>query len=246
MHSVLNDELALGLAPVAVFFTDEKPEGALQFQAGRRGCVVSLLVAVAREGKPAAFDRATTGCPGGLIGLEMADTWSHPEDMAHFLSVGGGPSGREGEGYLKSPEVARAFMAAMGAVDEPHRYRVLKPLADVDPERETPRLVVFLANPDQISALTVLANYERGTGDAVVVRFGSGCQSVCLLPDRLAQETPPRAVLGLIDITVRALVPADVLSFTVPWAMFLEMEGNVRGSFFDRKDWRALKGRLGG
>lgn len=246
MHSIISDELNLRLAPVAVIFTDDKPADALQFQEGQRGCVVSLLLAAAKGGKPAVFDRQTTPCRGGMIGLEFAGAWADPEGMAYFLSAGGGPAGREGEGYLKTPEVAREFMAHLGAADEPHRYRVLKPLPDVDPEAETPRLVVFLANPDQISALVVLANYERGAGDAVVVRFGAGCHSFCLQPDRLNQEEPLVAVLGLFDPSARSTVPADVLSFTVPWPMFLEMEGNVRGSFFDRKDWQKVKARLGG
>jgi uncharacterized protein (DUF169 family) len=246
MQSVISDELKLRLAPVAVIFTDDKPAGALQFQEGRRGCVVSLLQAAAQQGKVAVFDRETTPCPGGVIGLEFADTWADPEGMAHFLSVGGGPAGREGEGYLKTPELAREFMADIGAFKEPHRYRVLKPLPDVEPEREAPRLVVYLVNPDQISALSVLANYNRGKGDAVVVRFGAGCHSFCLHPDRINQTEPLRAELGMMDISARPHVPAEVLSFTVPWPMFLEMEGNVRGSFFDRKDWQKVRARLPG
>jgi uncharacterized protein (DUF169 family) len=246
VHSAISDELRLGLLPVAVIFTDDKPAEALQFEEGRRNCVVSLLHAAAKGGKPAVFDYETTTCPGGRIGLELADSWANPEAMACFLSAGGGPFGREGEGYLRTPEVAREAMAHMEAFKEPHRYRVLKPLPDVDPEHDAPRLVVFLANPDQISALTVLANYDCGTGDAVVLRFGAGCQSFCLQPDRINQAEPLRAVLGLTDITARPYVPADILSFTVPWPMFLEMEGNVRGSFLDRKDWQKIKARLPG
>ena len=138
MRSVISDELKLRLMPVAVIFTDDKPAGALQFQEGRRGCVVSLLHAAAKGGKTAVFDRETTPCRGGTIGLEFADAWADPDGMAYFLSVGGGPDGREGEGYLKTPEVAREFMAHMGAFSEPHRYRVLKPLPDVDPDARGP------------------------------------------------------------------------------------------------------------
>ncbi len=123
-------------------------------------------------------------------------------------------------------------------------YRVFRPISDVYPERETPRLVVFLANPDQISALTVLANYGRSTNDNVIVRFVSGCGSICLLPDQLNQQEPLQAMLGMTDISARPHVPADILSFTVPWPMFLEMEGNVRGSFFDREAWQKVKPRL--
>jgi hypothetical protein len=33
-----------------------------------------------------------------------------------------------------------------------------------------------------------------------------------------------------------------VMSFTVPWPLFLEMEKHVDGSFFERETWRALQG----
>jgi hypothetical protein len=105
-------------------------------------------------------------------------------------------------------------------------------------------LVVFLANADQVSALAVLANYGRPGNDNVILRFAAGCQSMCLLPDRMNLEEPYRAVLGMTDITARPLVPAQVLSFTIPWPMFLEMEANVRGSFLDHKDWQKVKARL--
>ncbi len=80
----------------------------------------------------------------------------------------------------------------------------------------------------------------------MILRFAAGCGSVCLLPDRLNLEEPFRAVLGMTDISARPNVPADLLSFTIPWPMYLEMEGNVRGSFLDRKDWLKVKARLPG
>jgi hypothetical protein len=51
-------------------------------------------------------------------------------------------------------------------------------------------------------------------------------------------------MLGMTDISARPHVPADILSFTVPWPMFREMDGNVRGSFLDRDAWRKIKPRL--
>jgi hypothetical protein len=245
MNSIIADELRLRLLPVAVIFTEQKPQGALQFATGERGCLVPMLVQAA-QGHAAAFDAGTVPCRGGMVGLEFADSYGDPQAHAHFLSVGGGPSRREGEGYKKTPELARAAMSGQHAVKAPETYRVFKPLSQVDPGQETPRLVVFLANPDQISALTVLANYCRPTNDAVIVRFVSGCGSFCLLPDQLNRQEPLHAMLGMTDISARPHVPADILSFTVPWPMFLEMEGNVRGSFLDRDAWRKIKSRLPG
>jgi uncharacterized protein (DUF169 family) len=243
MNSMIVDELRLKLLPVALLFTDEKPAAALQFAKGERGCLVPKLVQAA-QGQTAVFDVHTVPCRGGMVGLEFADNYGNPEAQAYFLSVGGGPRGGEGEGYKKTPELVRAAMRDQPNVKAPETYRVFKPLAAVDPARETPRLVVFLANPDQISALTVLANYGRPTNDNVIVRFVSGCGSFCLLPDQLNQQEPYSAMLGMTDISARPHVPADTLSFTVPWPMFLEMEGNVRGSFFDREAWQKVKPRL--
>jgi uncharacterized protein (DUF169 family) len=243
MHSTIADELQLRLLPVAVLFTEDKPEGALQYVEGKWGCVIPRLV-LAAQGKTAVFDARTVPCRGGKVGLEFADNYGDPEAHAYFLSVGGGPSRREGEGYKKTPDLAQAAIAGQPNVQAPETYRVFKPLAEVDTEQETPRVVVFLANPDQISGLTVLANYGRETNDNVIVHFVSGCGSICLLPDQFNRQEPLRAMLGMTDISARPYVPADILSFTVPWAMFLEMEGNVRGSFFDGPAWRKVKPRL--
>lgn len=51
--------------------------------------------------------------------------------------------------------------------------------------------------------------------------------------------------MGLTDISarkyVRGLLSSEYLSFGMPWEMFLEMEGNVEGSFLERNAWRSLR-----
>ncbi len=68
MESRIAHELRLRYQPVAVLFADVKPEGALQFKPGSRGCVASMLTAAAR-GAAVAFDQETPGCTGGSVGL---------------------------------------------------------------------------------------------------------------------------------------------------------------------------------
>ena len=89
---------------------------------------------------------------------------------------------------------------------------VLKPLEQTSPD-DQPALVVFFVNPDQLSALVVLADYERGSGDAVVARFGGACQSI-LFGYAEARRDRPRGVIGFFDIAQRRHVGRDVLSFT--------------------------------
>ena len=103
---------------------------------------------------------------------------------------------------------------------------MLKPLERISPD-EPPALVVFFVTPDQLSALVVMADYERGSGDAVVARFGGACQSI-LFGYAESRRDSPRGVIGFFDIAQRMHVGPDVLSFTVPYALFLRDGGQRR------------------
>jgi hypothetical protein len=245
MESVIAIELKLRYQPVATMFTDEKPEGAIQFKEGAQGgCVIAMLTA-ASKGKTAVFDRNSTGCRGGVSGLCFGSGFSKtPGGFEYFLSTGRGEGYPEGEGYKKSPELVGTFLDALNMTDLPFAYRVFMPLGEVGPESDKPGLVTFYANPDQLSALVVLANYGRAGNDNVIIPFGAGCHSTCLIPYHEAQKELPRAVVGITDISARPRVDADILSFTVPFKMFQEMEHNVRGSFLDRKAWKKVAERI--
>ncbi len=244
MESRIAEELKLRLAPVAVIFTDKRPEGALQFKEGAWGCIAAMLIAAAK-GKTAVFDRKTTGCLGGKVGLGFGNAYaSFPGGIEYFLSTGRGEGYREGEAYVKTPELAGAFVDSLPVRDIPFTYVVFKPLPAVAPDRETPRLVVFLANPDQISALTVLANYGRGDNENVLIPYGAGCQTIGIYPYREAKTERPRAVVGLTDLSARVYIRKqlgdNLLSFAMPFALFTEMESNVEGSFLQRHTWQEL------
>jgi len=242
MDSRIAKELNLRHQPVAIIFTDDKPEVAFQFTEGRWGCVVAMMTAAAK-GKTALFDRSTVGCMGGKVGLCFGNTYPDvPGGIENFLSTG--TPDREGEAYKKTPELAKSYADQLPFADIPEKYVIFKPLREVDPATETPRVVCFYVNPDQLSALLVLANYGRRGADNVVIPFSAGCHTICLLPYREGERERPRAVVGLTDVTARPYVDADLLSFSVPWRMFLEMEGNVAGSFLEKHQWRKVLERV--
>ena len=268
MKSVTAEALKLRYDPVAVVLTNSKPEGAVEFKKGKFGCVMSLLSAASR-GKQAVASRETVTCPGGRTGLGFGNQFENlpggVDIFCRFLSVGneGYEPGMQitdmmkpfvteeiydnfkyGERYLKTPELVRKFIDCLPITDVPFEYVVFRPLSDVDPEQEKPEVVVFLADMDQLSALVVLANYDRDTNESVIIPQAAGCQSIGIYPFEEARSQTPRAVVGLVDITARVQVKRqlkdDVMSFAVPFAMFLEMEGNVPGSFLERSTWKEL------
>jgi uncharacterized protein (DUF169 family) len=268
MESAVAAALRLRHEPVALLWTDEKPVDALQFQHQKWGCVMAMF-AQAALGKTVVFDRDSYGCLGGGVGLGFGNlylNWRGGIDCFYgFLSTGNDgkenakeiadeirSTGRKasaerflhGEGFVKTPELAKKFVAALPITDIPARYVVFKPLSEVDGESETPVLIVFTANPDQLSALVSLANYGRGTLDNVVIRSGAGCQSIGILPYHEAESEMPRAVIGLTDTAARAYTASslghDVLTFSVPYKMWLELEANVPGSFLEKETWQSL------
>jgi uncharacterized protein (DUF169 family) len=251
MNSKIAQAIHTKYSPVAVLLTNEKPENAIQFLEGKHGCVISLLNSAA-QGKTAVFDRKTFGCLGGGTGLGFGDTYKNfPGGIDHFLSTGNEafcktefgktiaqqmPHLEHGEGYIKTPELAKKFIESLPMIDVATHYVVFKPLEKLS-NAETPSTVVFLANPDQLSALVVLANYARETGDNVLAPFGAGCHQIGIIPYKESESIQPKAVIGLTDITARKIVGKDILSFAIPYKMFLEMEANVEGSFLEKGDW---------
>ncbi len=257
MDSKIAAALKLQYFPVAILFTDNKPEGAVQFKEGRWGCVISMLN-VAAKGRMVVFDRQTYGCIGGGAGLGFGNTYvNFPGGIEYFLSTGNkvfceseigkkavvySPRLVQGEKYKKTPEHAKSFIDALPYYDVPNEFVVFKPIEKLLPE-DKPEVIIFLVNPDQLSGLVVLANYARHGSENVTVPWGAGCHSICIIPFNEGKSPNPRGVIGLMDISARKHIEKDILSFSVPYSLYLEMESNVEASFLTTDQWLTISER---
>jgi uncharacterized protein (DUF169 family) len=268
MESRIAKAIETKYSPITISWADEKPEGAMQFQEGRWGCIM-WLAASAAKGRPATCDAATFGCVGGGVGMGFGDRYkSFPgseEGFCHFLSSGiegwtEGPAIAEkikpflrgeaydnfihGERYIKTPDHVKRFLASLPITQIPKRYVVFRPLADMNSDQEPPQTVIFFADPDELSALVVLANYGRGDNENVIIPWAAGCQTIGIYPYREANAERPRAVIGLTDLTARVFIRKQLgdhlLSFAMPFALFTEMEASVEASFLQRHTWQEL------
>ncbi|WP_052304310.1 DUF169 domain-containing protein [Desulfosporosinus orientis] len=109
-------------------------------------------------------------------------------------------------------------------------------------QQEEPKLVIFFVNADQLSALVLLSDYNRGSNQSITAPFGAACQSI-LFGYAEAEKDNPRGVIGFFDISQRKKVDREIISFTVPYKMFQEMESSVDGSFLDTHAWVQLQER---
>jgi uncharacterized protein (DUF169 family) len=269
MESKIANAIALSYQPVALIWSDEKPAEAMQFKEGKWGCIM-WLAAHAAKGKAAACDRKTFGCFGGGVGMGFGDQYVNfpggKDCFCHFLSSGNAQweQGRQasekvkpflrkeaydnfvsGERYLKTPQQVQQFIENLPITDIPAEYVIFKPLADVDLPQETPQVIVFFADPDQLSALVVLANYDRQDNLNAIIPYAAGCQTIGIYPYEEAQAEKQRAVVGLTDLSARVSIRRQLedhlMTFAVPLAMFEEMENNVADSFLDRPTWQDLR-----
>ncbi len=251
MNSKLIDALKLQMQPVAIIHTDEKPEKGLHFKEGNMfGCVAAMLVAASKKNSLAYFDRKTYGCPGGGVGLGFGDCYDRfPIDS--LLSTGDkqmaaqmGSAGaimEEGERFYKNPEQARKWVDSLPMTDVSTKYVVFKPWEMLTDE-DKPELIVFFTNADQLSALVVMADYDKGTNQSVMSPFGAACQSI-LYGYEEAKKESSKAIIGFFDISKRMIVPRETLTFTVPFNMFMKMESNVETSFLETNMWKEIQER---
>lgn len=255
MKSILCEKLNFKLNPVAIFFTDEKPETTFQAEKGKRVCAASLLVAAAMKDLVSTFDEDTYGCAGGGVGLCFGNGFKkkgHPTEA--LLSRGDEilrQQGRsierslgKGERFFETPELVRKWVDAVPYTETPQKYVVFKPLHMVK-EGETPDLVLIFANPDQLSVLVILSGYYRGKALNVVAPFASACQSILLAYQEIGKDMP-NAVMGYFDIAQRCNLPKELLSLTVPYKMFQELELGAIDGCTETTAWERIQDRFSG
>ena len=95
-----------------------------------------------------------------------------------------------GERYRKTPEQVKDFVQNLPMMQIPTRYVVLKRLSQAT-ENETIASVIFFANADQMSALVVLANYDRSDSDGAVIPHAAVARASASSPmPRTTAKTP--------------------------------------------------------
>ncbi len=233
---------ALGLKehPLGVHYTDKQPAKGLTPKEGTHVCLIGMLKRARQKGETVYFDAEHTGCFGGAYYLGFRDQ-ARPQ-IEYFLSCGI-PGEMEGERYIKTPELAKAYFAASTPRRAPAKFCVFKPLSQFQTGEE-PEVIVFFAPPDVLAGLFTLTNYAAERGDAVRAPFSSGCGSILTHPLKEAEKENPQAILGMFDVSARPWVEPQTLTLAMPVKLFSTLLDNLDESFLITESWKKVKKRI--
>jgi len=229
-----NEEL-----PIIFYYSDTEEQAELVKPGSVARCVIGALVKV-RNGRSLSFDADSIGCLGGRRYLGFAERLR--PDFEYFLSCGI-PGKMEGERYKKSPELVREMVKNWPTFRAPKPYAVFKRWDNLDKE-DDPEVVIFFAQPDVLSGLFTLVNFDQSQPEGVFAPMGSGCSSIVSYPYLEKDRSHPRAVIGMFDPSARPYLPKDVLSFSVPITRFAAMIENMEESFLVTDTWKTLRKRI--
>ena len=224
--------------PIAYYYSDEIDGNDLKNSVNTDRCLIGNLDQV-RKGKTYVYNLRTPGCPGGKRYGGFTDKLRN--NFEEFLSCGI-PGKVEGERYKKNPELVKQYMSDVPPFQAPAEYLVFKRIDKL--EDKQPDAVIFFASGDVLSGLFTLANFDYPTPDGVTAPFGSGCASIISLPLMEAEKEKPRCILGMFDVSARPALPADELTFTIPYKRFSEIVNNMDESFLITESWNKVSERI--
>ena len=107
----------------------------------------------------------------------------------------------------------------------------------------TPDLVYTFATPDQLSALVILLGSHNGRILNTLAPFGAACHSIVFAAEQM-DKADPMAIMGLFDISQRRPALKNLLSLTVPHALWETMNQDLDKSCLTTHSWKAIEERL--
>ncbi|UCB53492.1 MAG: DUF169 domain-containing protein [Candidatus Zixiibacteriota bacterium] len=226
--------------PITFYYTNQEDRAELAGPPSEHRCLVCDLARV-RKGQSLCFTADTIGCPGGKRYLGF--TQDIMPNFEYFLSCGI-PGKLEGERYKKSPELVKEAMKKLPQFTAPGKFIVFKRWDQLD-QSDDPLVVIFFAQPDVLSGLFTLANFDQVDPNGVFAPFAAGCGTIVQYPFLEKDSERPRAVLGMFDVSARPCVPKDTLTFSVHMSKFVKMMENMEESFLVTPSWGKVRQRIG-
>jgi uncharacterized protein (DUF169 family) len=225
--------------PIIFYYTNEEGHADYVKPGSMSRCVINALSDV-RDGKALCFDANSIACFGGKRYLGFTEEVM--PDFEYFLSCG--ILGKlDGERYKKTPQLVKEMIKHSVTFKAPARFIVFKRW-ELLKESDEPEVVIFFAEPDVVSGLFTLANFEDSEPNRVFTPFGSGCATIVQYPYLERGSDRPRSVIGMFDVSARPFVPEKTITFSVPMNRFVRMVDDMDDSFLITDSWQRVRKRI--
>jgi uncharacterized protein (DUF169 family) len=188
--------------PITFYYTHDTGSVPLAGKPGGHRCIIADFLKV-RKGQPLAFNSTNIGCGGGLKYAGYKTTQGPNFD--YFLSCGK-EGVVEGERYKKNPQLVRKMMDGFPEIHANGHSMIFKRWDQLE-EHDHPEVVIVFAQPDVLSGLFMLANYDRAGNNNVVTPMGSGCSQTMLYPylEKEKKEQKKNTVISKIQIPIAGI-----------------------------------------
>jgi Uncharacterised ArCR, COG2043 len=186
-------------------------EGVVIPEPGKHGCLLRFYPNWI-EGKTLHLTRKTAGCGGSAYWLFGKETRTR-QNLIHFLA--------DTEGLKDSGELMDRWLDHVKPYHPDHDNILTGPLND--DQFQYLKTVTFMVTPDQLSILTIGAQYFHSPEDMfppVIAPMGSGCMQMLPL---LKDLDLPQAIIGSTDVAMRQFIPPEIITFTVTVPMFRQL-----------------------
>lgn len=201
-----------------------------------RDCL-TYIVHHARAGNNIYLEPDSLNCSGAKTSLGFdTDT-----DLlsAYYISNCNNKA-KTGKDYKKKSKNIPEWIEQLPTIPAPGPKAVFKRWDRLD-ERDNPEVVIFFADPNELSALFTLANFEESSPYAVKTPFCPGCASLTMFPMQERFSQNPNPIVGMLDVSTRPYVPQSIFSFAVPFKKFERMVENMDNSFLAHETWQKVQ-----
>ena len=188
--------------PITFYYTNDDGGAEKAVKPSGRSCLICELTKV-RNGRSLYYNMDSLACGGARRYLGY--TSKMRSGFEYFLSCGNDQL--EGERYIRTPEMVKEFMKNQKTLPIDGKNIVFKRWDNLT-LHDDPDVVIFFANPDVLSGLFTLANFDQTEPNGTITPFGAGCGSIIHYPYLESLTERQRAVIGLFDPSARPCVPA--------------------------------------
>jgi len=225
--------------PITFYFSNGTGNAEIVAHSTTWNCLICELGKV-RKGQSLAFSANSISC-GGCKRYTGYNTEMNPT-FRYFLSYGIEGKVR-GERYKISPEVVDETQKNLIKLPSEGKNLIFKRW-DKLTEKDEPDVVIFFAQPEVLSGLFTLANFDQVDPQGVITQFSPGCGSIIHFPYLEKDKENPKCILGMFDPSARPCVPTNTLSFSIPSKRFEKIIGYMEDTFLITPTWDKVKQRF--